>query len=87
MTRMTTTTDHEKLAGWLCMWRLQHGSSNGGVCCIPAFVRREWRRLGWVEFDGKPDEDGLLGCALTDAGKAVTDLHGPDWGIDPLDAG
>ena len=76
--------DRNKLIGWLCIWRLQHGSPNDGRMCVPTKVRLAWIAAGWVEETGDRDRFGYCHSNLTDAGMLVTDLSCPEWGIDPL---
>lgn len=77
----------EKLVGWLCFWRLQHGSRNDGICCIPGHVWRAWEQRGWITLDVQnPDEYGYLPANITERGKMVTDLNAADWGIESLEA-
>lgn len=74
--------NEDRLVGWLCMWRLQHGSANDGNIDMPSAVMQGLADRGWVEF-GPEEHDGKI-ARITEAGAAITDLHGPDWGIDTI---
>jgi len=68
--------EHVQIA-WLCMWRLQHGTENNGEIFMPSAVSKALLRRGWIEEAGD-------GHNITAAGVDITDLHGPDWGINTL---
>lgn len=75
--------DH--LIGWLCMWRLQHGSANDGRIDMPGAVTDALVARGWVAMGGDPEWDGQP-CSITEAGITITELHGPEWGINTIPA-
>lgn len=80
-----TVTDNERLIGWLCFAR--HQWSNNVECVLPTLITRRMIQLGWMcKCDGT---DGCTGfnAHLTDKGTAMTDMHAPEWGIDPLKDG
>jgi hypothetical protein len=56
----------DHLIGWLVFAACQeHGA------CIPDGVHDRLLAKGWVDSD----------CEITDAGKAVCDLHAEEWGV------
>lgn len=75
-------SDHV-LIGWLCMIRLNWDAE------IPAFtptvVQRALVAKGWLEIDDEADWQGNHQARWTDAGLAVSDLGGPEWGIETLE--
>jgi hypothetical protein len=71
----------DRLIGWLCFVRLSF--TNGRVADVPTEVQSELVRRGWIEVDDEEDFDGLS-TWVTDAGACISDLNGPEWGIDPL---
>lgn len=73
----------EKLIGWLCFMR--HQWSNGierGV--LPTCVHTEFVKRGWLEIGDDVDWEGDRRGHITDAGLALCDLYGPDWGINTI---
>lgn len=70
------------LIGWLCM--IRHAMSNDEACFVPTSVLRQLAERGWLETDPERDWDGKHHAHVTDAGCAVSDLNGPEWGIEPV---
>lgn len=72
----------EKLIGWLCVLHFQwmeDKSIEMPGCIHEALVER-----GWYTYSPEPDWDGKHFANITPAGRAIIDLHGPDWGINTI---
>lgn len=69
----------EKLIAWLCFMRLQWGQDF--VPAIPPDVTDALISRGWFVQRSDLDWNGERDGTLTDAGVAMADIHGPDWGI------
>ena len=72
----------ERLIGWLCF--LRHQWSNGSRCDMPGVVRLALEEKGWITVEAEPDWEGIYGCRLSDDALAVSDLYGPEWGIQTI---
>lgn len=68
--------DH--LIGWLVMIRLSYDAEREPW--VPRVVQDELGRLGWLEFSS--GARGARHATITDEGLKVTDLEGPEWGVD-----
>lgn len=72
----------DKLIGWLCFLRLTWGEDQ--VPAVPDNVSDSLIARGWITKQEDPDWQGRHEGRITDAGWAITDLHGADWGIDTI---
>ena len=72
----------DKLIGWIVMVRLAFDGDRDPF--LPTIVQRHLVERGWLEIDPEPQWNGHKQAHITDAGLAVTDLHGPEWGIDTM---
>lgn len=71
-----------QMIGWLCFMRNQHEC--GDTARVPRAVLDALIARGWMEKPDEPDWQGREACSPTPAGCAITDLHGPDWGLDTI---
>lgn len=70
-------TEEERLKGWLCFMRLN--AKTGGR--VPDKVRQLLTEKGWIVCKPSPGGHKVW---ITERGETVTDLAGPEWGVDPL---
>ena len=70
--------DEKRLIGWLCIARLNVNLEE--PMTVPEVVADGWVSRGWVEIGGL-NPNRANDVSYTAAGRAVVDLHGPDWGI------
>lgn len=71
------------LIGWLCVLRNQFEHGDG--LQMPGAVYDALIARGWIDVDADPDWDGKRFARPTDAANSITDIHGPDWGVETLD--
>lgn len=74
--------DDAKLIGWLCMMRLHWSADRPAQ--MPSCVSKALAAKGWITVSSDVDWEGDHSATITDAGWAITDLHGADWGIDTI---
>jgi hypothetical protein len=71
------------LVGWLCFFRLQNGKEVARTY-LPIEVQEALCAKGWLSVDPETDWQGDHGGTITDEGFTMTDLYGPEWGIEVL---
>lgn len=72
----------EHLIGWLVF--IYNSFSNGQIAYVPSTVSASLIDAGWLEVPLQSEMGEDSDAHITDAGKAVADLHAPEWGVDPL---
>ncbi len=72
------------LEGWVCILRLNINSCADPIFFTPNCIHEALSKDGWVEIDPEADWDGSHNVHITDAGMAVADLCGAEWGIDVI---
>jgi len=72
------------VAGWMVFVRLQ--ISRGVPCNMPATVREELRRRKLLKVTPVDKDDPNQGfiTSMTRRGVALTDLEGPEWGVNSI---
>jgi hypothetical protein len=75
----------DKLIGWACIFRNQglHFDDEDHTTHVPDCVVDALVERGWVEVTrAEPDWNSSREVSFTEAGKAVTDLNAPEWGLE-----
>lgn len=75
------TDDH--LIGWLCFLRL-NAVRDHNTLFMPTVVREGLVERGWIEVSDEEDWEGDRDFWTTEAGRAVSDLHSAEWGINAI---
>jgi hypothetical protein len=80
-------TDDQHLIAWLCIMEYNFTQDDDPSFHIPSNVRDALEERGWVYVESEEDWQGLRNAVLTDAGRAVIDLNGAEWGLETLSEG
>lgn len=75
--------DERNLIGWLVFYRHQSVNDVPRVS-IPTHIHQAFVERGWLEITGEKDWEGDYPARFTERGLSVSDLHAPEWGIDPI---
>lgn len=74
--------NEQVLTGWLCMIRLNFEGERSPF--VPTRVQEALTARGWLDVESEAGWDGEHNSSITDAGYAITDLNGAEWGIDTI---
>jgi hypothetical protein len=82
-------TRDEMLTGWLVFIRMQFGEDR--VPMVPTPITRELVARGWLIDRGVAEswneDEEVHDGTVSSAGLALTDLAGPEWGVEPTFVG
>ncbi len=73
----------DKLIAWLMVMQYQFAQEAESFH-VPESVRLALIERGWCRVGDEMDWKGRQDIELTEAGMAVRDLHGPEWGLDTI---
>lgn len=80
---LSAVVTEDRLIGWLVFYRLQCDLDDPRTQ-MPTAVQEALVEKGWLEMGAERNWNGTRDGHITDAGIAVTDLAGPEWGVDSI---
>lgn len=79
---MLASDENRMLIPWLCFLSMQH--EHEMPTFLPLIVSNGLVARGWIRADTEPDYDGHTFAEITESGRAIVDVHGPDFAINTL---
>lgn len=74
----------DKALAWFMVMQFQFDHDDSEHFWVPLEVRKAFAERGWYECEEEVDWQGRHQGKMTDKGRAILDLYGPEWGLDTI---